>query len=179
MGIRKRHYNSEYADRFVRLLMANHHKIYTYIFTLLPHHSDADDVMQEVTSVMLQHFEDFQEGTNFAAWGKKIAFYEILKYRRQQQSLPLSFEDEKTFRQIADYIEIHNDTIDQRLDALQDCIEKLNPKDKKIVVLRYQNERTMQNVAEVCGVHLATVYRAFERIHHILACCVRRTLAAE
>jgi RNA polymerase sigma-70 factor (ECF subfamily) len=179
VATKKRHFNSEYADRFVRLLMANHHKIYTYIFTLLPHHGDADDVMQETTSVMLQHFEDFQEGTNFTAWGKKIAFYEILKYRREQRNLPQVFEDERTFRQIADYMEHNNDTIDRRIDALQDCIEKLDQKDKKIVVLRYQKDRTMQHVAEACGVHLATVYRAFERIHYILAGCVRKALAAE
>lgn len=168
-------FSPEKADEFVRLLTANYQKIYSYIVTLVPHRADADDITQEVTSVMLQLFDTFKPGTSFSAWGKKIAFYEILQLRRKQRISPLSFQDEKTLQAIEHYVSPKSDLLDQRLDALQECIGKLDDKGQKLICVRYREGTTVHEAAQELGINVSTLYRMLERIHHILMRCIRRT----
>lgn len=166
------------ADEFVRLLTANHGKIYAYIYTLVPHTADAEDIMQQVSSVMFRRFDDFKSGTNFSAWGKKIAFYEILSFRRKQASLPLHFS-ESTLIAIADHVNKSGDKADRRLEALEKCVQKLATKDKELVVMHYAEGDTTKGLAQKLGVSIHKIYRSMESIHGVLLRCVRRTLAQE
>ena len=67
---------------FVSLITANQRRIYAYILTLVPNFNDADDVMQETTATMWERKKDFQPGTDFVAWGARIAYFKILEYRK-------------------------------------------------------------------------------------------------
>jgi RNA polymerase sigma-70 factor (ECF subfamily) len=53
---------------FIRLLTANQSRIYAYIVSLVPNFNDADDIMQETTTMMWERKEDFESGTDFVAW---------------------------------------------------------------------------------------------------------------
>lgn len=170
--------NSGRADEFVRLLTANHGKIYAYIYTLVPHLADAEDIMQQVSSVMFNRFDDFESGTNFTAWGKKIAFYEILGFRRKQASMPLHFS-ESTLIAIADHVSSCGDEADRRIEVLERCVQKLANSDKELVVMHYSDGKTARGLAERLGVSIHKVYRSMERIHSVLLRCVRRTLVQE
>ncbi len=57
---------------FLRLFVQHQQEIYAYILTLVPHIHDADDLFQEGTAVMWKKFDQFESGTNFAAWGVKV-----------------------------------------------------------------------------------------------------------
>ena len=69
------------TERFLHLLTANHHRIYAFIMTLVPNSNDADDIMQETTTVMLKKFGEFELGTDFVAWGIAVAHYVILSFK--------------------------------------------------------------------------------------------------
>ncbi len=57
------------GERFMRLLLANQQRIYGLILALVPNWNDADDIMQETSAVMWAKFDDYEAGTDFAAWG--------------------------------------------------------------------------------------------------------------
>ena len=63
------------------LFTRHQNRIYGYILTLMPHSADTEDIMQETASVAWEKFETFEEGTDFAAWLKKIAFHKVMDYR--------------------------------------------------------------------------------------------------
>ena len=158
--------------------MGHQNKIYAYIFSMVPNFADADDIMQEVTVALLHRFLDFQIGTNFLAWARKVALYEILKFRKKQNRQPLSFSEE-TLQAIAAYVEKEGGHTDQMLDVLGQCLAKLNIREQQLIVLRYEDGATTQSVAEKLGVSIYSIYRAIERIQGILLRCVHRTLAME
>ncbi|WP_169853038.1 sigma-70 family RNA polymerase sigma factor [Anaerohalosphaera lusitana] len=162
------------ADRFVRLLATHHGRIYAYIFTLVPNWSDADDLMQEVTAIMLRKFDDFEPGTNFVAWATSIARYEVLRLKRdKKRSSALSLD---AVGQISAEMELQNNDTELRLDALKNCLSKLNEKDRRLILLKYQSDQTTRNVASTLGISIYAVYRAVDRIHSVLLRCVRRTV---
>jgi RNA polymerase sigma-70 factor (ECF subfamily) len=166
------------TDQFLRLLMAHQNKIYAYIFSMVPNFADADDIMQEATVALLHRFSDFQIGTNFLAWSRKVALYEILKFRKKQHRHPLSFSEE-TLQAIAAYVEKESNHTEQMLDVLGQCLSKLNIREQQLIVLRYEDGASTQSVSEKLGVSIYSIYRAIERIQGILMRCVHRTLATD
>ena len=67
--------------------------------------------MQETASVAWEKFGNFKEGTDFAAWLKKIAFHKVMDHRKRGGHHRVIFSDElvrilapqaeKTFEQTA------------------------------------------------------------------------------
>ena len=98
--------NSKRTEVFLSLLMANQRRINSYILSLVPNFSDADDIMQETITVMWRKFEGFEIGTDFAGWGLKVAYYCILNYRKNKGKDKLVFSD-TIFRQIQDVAKQH------------------------------------------------------------------------
>lgn len=171
--------NINRTELYVRLLTTHYQKIYAYIFTLVPNRADAEDLMQDVSSKMLANFDDFEEGTNFVAWGRKIAFYEILMYRRKHSHSIVTFNDPQTLSIISDYYGRKSNKVDALSEVLQECIDKLPQKEKHLIKKRYETDNSMKSLSYELGIHISTVYRLFERIHSMLIRCVRKTLAME
>jgi len=173
--------NSERSPgEFVRLLVEHQFRLYTYILSLVPNYSDADDVMQETSIALWEMFDQFQQGSDFASWACSVAHYRVLKYRKKQAKVPLLL-DEAVLEQISQQVmaENKNETLD-RQKALQKCVGKLASSDRQLLEHTYDPaNRTLKQVADLLGRPVNTVYKAVSRIHRALFACVQRTLRAE
>jgi RNA polymerase sigma-70 factor (ECF subfamily) len=74
-----------FDDRFLRLLLKNHYKIYAYILAFTHNTNDADDVMQDVSTILWKKFNKFKAGTNFTAWAVKVARYKVLQFYQNKE----------------------------------------------------------------------------------------------
>ena len=52
----------------MRLFLANERRFYGLIFALVANAADADDLLQDISAGMWEHFDQFVPGTDFAAW---------------------------------------------------------------------------------------------------------------
>lgn len=166
----------EHGQRFMRLFVANQNRVYGLILSLVPNWADADDIMQETSSVMWSKFDEFEPGTDFTAWALRIARYQVmahLKTKRKQRAR-LSTE---TLEAIADRMSDAAMELDDRTAALNECIAKLNDRDQKIMRMRYEQGGSTRTVAERIDRSVDAVYKALNRIHHSLLICIRRTMA--
>ena len=168
--------DKEQNEKFVFLLTENYRKIYVYIYALVPHRQDAEDLMQEVAVVLYRDFEKYTPNSNFAAWAKKIAMYKIMDFRNTRKSLRTTFS-QQTMDLISQHIDQNKGTIEDRLDALRSCIEELDESDRQLIISRYKKGVTMNELAGWYKVSLATIYRTLERIHLLLMRCVRMKAA--
>ena len=49
------------------------------------HHSaDADDVLQDVNRIPWEKADEYEAGTNFAAWANRVAYFQVLTLRQQK-----------------------------------------------------------------------------------------------
>ncbi len=158
--------------------MDHERKIYAYIYQLVPHWADADDLMQEVASLMWEKYDSFEEDTDFVAWGRKIAFYCVQNYRRKKGRTKIQFNS-----QLLDLLARESDDMldqmDGRLDALRLCIKKLSVKDQEIVCEHYDSGLNVKTVADKLEYSIHQVYRALVRIHNQLMRCIRLRLSME
>ena len=165
-------------ELFLQLLLAHERRIFAFIFALVPAWSDAEDLLQETSLVLWRKWNEFQPGTDFAAWALTIARYQVLGFRKKQKRERVHFSDE-TVEMLADQMASLSRASNARWDALESCIEKLSPQDREMIRLRYQPEATTQDVAERVGRSIQAVYKALNRIHGQLLLCIRRTLETE
>ncbi|MBN2211091.1 MAG: sigma-70 family RNA polymerase sigma factor [Sedimentisphaerales bacterium] len=166
------------GQQFIRLYQANEARIYGYILSMIGHWSEADDLMQETASVMWGKFEQFEPGTDFAAWGMSIAHYEILNYLKKKKEKHLQFSEE-TMAALHPKIEEVSQSADQFRDALRKCLSLLPDKDRLLIKLRYEMGATVRSVSERIGRQATTVYKALQRIHARLYVCIHQRLDLE
>jgi RNA polymerase sigma-70 factor (ECF subfamily) len=166
------------TEEFIRLLMSSQHRIYAFILTLIPHTSDADDIMQETSAVMWRKYSDFSVVTDFVAWGIRIAHNKILEFRRNKATRSMQFS-ENICQMMAEDCITHYDLTQVKLDALDNCIAKLKDGDRKLVRERYEQNYSIKELAGRLNCPLYTVYRAVGKIHDVLIRCMRQFMTQE
>jgi RNA polymerase sigma-70 factor (ECF subfamily) len=68
---------------------------------------------------------------------------------------------------------------DRRQSALQNCLSKLNSRDRELLELRYRRNVTSRQLAAELSRPADSVYKALQRIRRRLQQCIERSLASE
>lgn len=122
----------------------------------------ADDLFQEAMLIAWRKIGEYDRSRPFGAWLRGIAKRLVLThYRDAAREVPISCE------QVLDYLDQRmaqvdsqaGDTLDEKIAALRDCIERLAPRYRQPVELHYRQHRT----TEWMSVHLATTRDAVQK----------------
>lgn len=162
---------------FLRLFVRNQQEIYAYILTLVPHVHDADDLFQEGMTVMWRKFDQFQPGTNFAAWGVQIMRYQILDYRRKRARSKRVVVEDSLFEILLNHLPTVQDEMAVRIEALRKCQSLLDDRAKRILKMRYEHNTPVEKIASYLKVSRRHVYHILGQINSVLLRCMRRALA--
>jgi len=166
------------TDEFVRLWSGSARQVYAYIYSMLPHQSDADDVLQEVGATLWQKFSEYEQGTSFTAWARRTAYYKVLHHYQQRDKTPRPLDIE--FLNVIDDLSTrYAAALEAQHQALADCYQLLRSKDQELIKLRYAQGATTKSVAKNQGRTVASVYKALSRVHSALMECIDRRVARE
>ncbi len=165
------------TEQFVQLFVRHEQQVYRYIYGLLPNAADAQEVMQETAVAIWRRFSDFDPSQSFLAWACGFARYEVLNHYRRQRRRPAPLQDD-VLEQLAGGFVDRIDELNRRRAALDDCVDKLPDKERRLIEVRYGGQRTVREMAASNGASEHTLYKALERIRRALFDCVTRTLAA-
>lgn len=161
--------------QFFRLFMRDQNRIFAYILTLVPHSADAEDIMQETASVAWEKFGTFKEGTDFAAWLKKIAFHKVMDHRKRVGHNHVIFSDD-LIRILGPRAEETFEQTDTRMAALKFCLKHLSLPDRRLLKRRYEDGLTIKAIAEEANRSVQGLYKVMIRILEQLRRCVHYSL---
>ncbi|MCF6314010.1 MAG: sigma-70 family RNA polymerase sigma factor [Verrucomicrobiales bacterium] len=162
------------GEDFIRLLSEHEKKITLYVMNLVRDRGDAEDIIQETKLVMWRHFHKFELGSNFIAWARKIAFHQVLTYRRKhKRRAELS---DAFLESVAYEISKNEDSYDLRSDALKSCVGKLSRPHRQILLMRYTRDMEVGEIGEEVGRSEGAVYRLLSRIRMMLQDCVTKEM---
>ena len=166
----------ESVKEFLRLFSAHQQQIHMFLLTLIPHRADAEEVLQDTSVTLLEKFDQFQLGTDFAAWACAIAKLKALEfYRRNKRSslmlTPVALEN------VAEAAARCSEQTNPRLDALDKCVKTLSPKDRQLIQRRYEPGVTATSLAEELERPVRSVYKSIGRVRKWLLRCVERKLS--
>lgn len=162
--------NPKYKS-YIRLLTVNQKRIYGFIYALMPNQTVSEDIMQQTSLFMWEHFDDFREGTNFSAWGISIARNLIRQYCRSQKRNIITF-DSQAIENLIDQSDVF-ETGNDKIEALRRCFKKLRPNDQKMLQMRYIQGIHVQDIAERINRTTSHLYRVIAKIHNALLKCIK------
>ena len=162
---------------FLELLTANERRLALYVHGLVPRDAEAEDILQQTKMILWKHFGDFQIGTNFIAWARKIAFHQILTHRRQQKRAHLQLGDE-ALEALGNAVSGLADEPSPRHEALRTCLAKLPIEHRQLITLRYYDDLEIDQIADRVKRTEAAIYRALSRVRMTLMECVQKQMEA-
>lgn len=164
---------------FLKLLVENQPKIHAYVLTLITSQSDAEDILQEVCSQLWMRFDQFEEGTNFLAWALRFAFFEVLNFRsKKNRSKQILFDDD-VLQQMIPILDEEMKTADLRIDALEQCLDKLNERARDAIAMKYNKSLSAAQIGKTLSLSAQGVYKLLSRVHSQLLLCIQRVIAQE
>lgn len=163
------------TELFIVQLASIERSLALYVMTLVPRPEDAEDILQQSKLVMWRSFDQFQPGTNFGAWARKVAFHQVLTYRKRQKKNQLQVSDE-FLEIIASEVEGNDDALELQRQLLTQCMAKLDDEHRHILNLRYHEGAEIDAIASRTQKTEGAVYRLLSRIRKNLHECVTRSL---
>jgi RNA polymerase sigma-70 factor (ECF subfamily) len=162
----------------VGLLSRHQRKIFAYLYTLVPNRTDADDLLQETCLTIYEKFDEFEPGTDFVAWANRIAWWKVRQSRQKFARSKVIFSD-AVMETVSHTATALAPELDQRHEALEHCLAKLNDRDRTMILTRYERGHGVAQAAAQSGRSLDAAYKALARLRNLLFDCVTDRLEQE
>ena len=150
-------------EAFDTLLRRHQDRIFSYILRIIKNEDIANGILQEtfVKAIQTIRLGRYTENGKFPAWISRIAHNLIIDYYRQEKSENLQSAD-LTDVDILNRKELCEDTIEdimisnQIRDDVKYLIEELPELQKEVLMMRYYQNLSFKEIAEITGVSINT-----------------------
>jgi RNA polymerase sigma-70 factor (ECF subfamily) len=162
-------------EAFLKLFSRDRYRVYSYIYSLVPHHNDAEDLFQQCSVLLWRKFSQFDRSKSFLAWAYGVAHNEVRNFMRSPHRNSLQLRDE-LLGQLAEDRLAEMEIASHRLDALRECMKRLGFREQELVQAAYGHEDSLKKYAEATGQVIQTLYNRLGKIRRTLLECVERRL---
>lgn len=167
------------ADRineFLKEFVAARGELLAFSLALVQSRADAENVFQEASLTLWEKFGEFESGTNFRAWARRVIYNKVLNERSRRRR-EISCEPE-VFAALCVAFDRRPPTEgeEQLRDALAACVERLPPGQRQLVSDHYYEGKTYVQIAAATGRNEQGLRVALHRVRRALADCVTRRL---
>ena len=134
-------------------------KIIRYAKKFLFNYEDAEDRTQEVFIKAYINIQSFDTSKRFSPWLYRIAHNEFINAikKKSREPLPL-FEPDVLFPHFVSKENADKEINEKELrSALDNCLDKLNPRYREPLVLYYFEELSYKEIADVLRIPISTV----------------------
>ncbi|MEM0897758.1 MAG: sigma-70 family RNA polymerase sigma factor [Verrucomicrobiota bacterium] len=163
---------------FVRLWTRHQAEVERYVYMMIPRAADAADVLQDVSVLLWEKWDHYDQSRPFVPWAIRFAWLEVLKWRQRQAREKLVFSD-GLLEQINAAHADEEPFMEARRNALTSCLTRLTDQQRKWVDLRYGRHGAIKDEARRSGISMHKLYYALEKVRGQLLDCVGRTMRRE
>ena len=156
-----------------RLYERHHRRVFNVAFRVLGDWSRAQDVTQEVFLQLAARIATFRGDAGLTSWIYRITVNRAIDARRREGRRPAwrlgdSFPEQSARRPRGDDVSVEPpEALERELlaDRVRRALDRLSPKLRAILVLRYLEGRTYEELAEVLDCSMGTVKSRLNRAH--------------
>ena len=166
---------------YARLMDRYKDSIYYMVLKMVHNRDDADDLTVEAFGKAFANIHKYSPEFAFSTWLFKIAINNCIDFIRKKRLETLSIDDDTKEESTNSFSEsIRATTLDQeeryikqqRAKLMRDVTEKINPKYRQLIELRFFKEYSYDEIATELDLPLGTVkaqlFRAKELLYNIL-----------
>jgi RNA polymerase sigma-70 factor (ECF subfamily) len=166
-------------SQYIKLLNENQNRLFAYLYAHVLNMADTEDLYQQVAMVLWEKFDQFAPGTDFGAWGIRVAEFTIKNFLRGKRRSKVYFSDDVMQRIVDRQSEMTQESVAARTEALEKCLNRLSRNDRDLVERCYGSDAKIKDIAQSEGRSPGAIYTALCRIRQALLACIERTIAAE
>ena len=148
-----------------------------FLIASTPQFSDAEDLLQEVAAEVARRFDDYDLSRPFLPWALWVAKIKIANFYRARERSPVKFIGDSidALGAACDRVQA---TLSEEKWALEKCLTNLTGRSRQLLLLRYFEDLTPQEISTKLGMTAGAVRIALLRTRSALISCVRSTLAS-
>lgn len=171
--------SDSYSD-FEALMENIRPRLRAFLLSLTGSESASEDLTQEVCLVLWEKRDKFDPAGDFRAWAFRIAFLQAQNHRRKiarqnNRELP----GDELFEQIAEVTQERHgrdDLEEKRHTAVINCLGKLRETHRNLVLRRYQDEHSLEQLSSEAGINRNAMAQKLFRLKRTLLNCVEKQL---
>jgi RNA polymerase sigma-70 factor, ECF subfamily len=163
---------------FARLLVRFDRPLLRYIMTFIPRRDDAEEVLQRAATVLWEKFAEYDRDREFLPWAMRVAYFEVLNFRKQMARDRLVFREE-VIEALAETRQAQESRLEAQRAALRICLGELGAEDQALLRRRYGDAETIAALADQRGKTAKALYRRLDRLREAIARCAERRMQLE
>lgn len=122
-----------------------HMKVLRYIQSKVNDYYLAEDLCSDVFVKVYEKLDTFDENkASFSTWIFTIVRNKLIDYYRTRK-VTVEIPDDLTY-------DVEDDTNEEALETLASALEKLDERDRKLVIMHYYEGKTLKEVADELGI---------------------------
>lgn len=133
--------------------------VYGYVYSKIQHENESEDIAIETFTKVFAKLKLYNDDFDFKTWILSIAHNTMIDHIRKSSVLKISLDDEHYTFEIEEDLPTPEESLilKQDNDAVVKWISKLKPEYKRIIELRYLEDKTYKEIAEELDLSLANV----------------------
>jgi RNA polymerase sigma-70 factor (ECF subfamily) len=155
-------------DAFAILFHAHSDKVYSIALRYAGDAAAAMDIAQDTFLKLLSHIGQFRSDAKFDTWLYRLVVNSCLEHQRRSRKLrPVLDGILDAMCAVHDTV-LHDLLRQERQEAVHEVVAKLPPDQRIVVILRYMEELSYEDIADIAGCSTGTVASRLNRAHKVL-----------
>jgi RNA polymerase sigma-70 factor, ECF subfamily len=155
-------------DAFRALFEAHKDKVYSIALRYSGDPSTAMDVAQETFLKLMSSIGQFRGDASFESWLYRLVVNCCMDQQRRKRRLIPLVDDLLSLFTVRRESVLHELLRTEKEKQVQDVVAKLSPEHRMVVVLRYTEGLSYEDIADILGCSRGTVASRLNRAHKVL-----------
>ncbi len=155
-------------DAFRALFEAHKDKVYSVALRFSGDPATAMDVAQDTFIKLMSAIRQFRGDSSFESWLYRLVVNRCMDHQRSRRRLIPLVDDLLSVFSVRRETVLHELLRSEQEKQVQEVVARLSPEHKIVVVLRYTEGLSYEDIAEILGCSRGTVASRLNRAHKVL-----------
>ncbi len=155
-------------DAFRALFEAHKDKVYSVALRFSGDPATAMDVAQDTFIKLMSAIRQFRGDSSFESWLYRLVVNRCMDHQRSRRRLIPLVDDLLSVFSVRRESVLHELLRSEEEKQVQEVVARLSPEHKIVVVLRYTEGLSYEDIAEILGCSRGTVASRLNRAHKVL-----------
>ncbi|MEM1294607.1 MAG: sigma-70 family RNA polymerase sigma factor [Verrucomicrobiota bacterium] len=167
--------DTEKLERLTRLWLEAEPAVRAFVFASISSFADAEDVAQKVALTVARRFHEYDAERSFQAWALWLAKSRVIDHYRVVGREKLVFS-EPLLDQLSYSLVTRQPDQSDRAAAMEECIEKLPDKSRRLLKLRYEDGASADEMATSLKSTAGSIRVLLHRVRNLLSDCIQNEM---
>lgn len=148
------------TELFGELVSRYQNKIFAYVYKIVNHKEEAEDIVQETFIKVYKNLNSFDADRKFSSWLYRISHNETINYLKKHKRVTMLYYEEGDY--LFNSLKYEKDLIKELIikeddQQLKKALGKLPLKYKDVIILKYLEDRSYEEIAQILNKPINTV----------------------